>query len=130
MSKKTATRLAKDHIYNDLCIGATQKNLVSKLMNDDYGIGIKYKDHAARDLIALVRREIREDFEEEKKELKETMVQRLLFLYNESLEIGNHANALNSLKELGKVCGLYEPMNYNVNLNGGLTVDFGFNSDE
>lgn len=128
MSRKNATEQVKNHIYNDLLRGATQSNLVEKLTTDYYDIGIKYSEHTSKDLIAKVRKIIRKDYEEEKSFLRETNINRLLDLYNESIEFGDRGTALKTLQEMNKMVGIYEPDKIDVTLDSNITIDFGFDN--
>lgn len=130
MSAKNATEQVKNYIYNDLLRGATQSNLVDKLTKDLYEVGIKYSAHTSRDLISKVRRMVRADYLEERKELRETNLNRLLDLYSEAKDNKDRFTALKTLQELNKMCGLYEAEKVDVNINGNITVDFGFDNED
>ena len=132
MSKKNATEQLKRHIQNDILQGGTQKALVSRMVEDYYDVGYTLSEHSARDLIAKCRKELRDDWIEERKHLQEIQLQRLLDLYSESREAMDRMNALNTLKEVNKMTGLYpsEKLDVNANIKGDIVIDFGFNKEE
>ncbi|MBQ0089745.1 MAG: hypothetical protein KBT27_10500 [Prevotellaceae bacterium] len=126
MSKKNATEQLKKEVYNDILRGNTQSNLVNKITTDYYNVGLKYSVHTAKDLISEVRRIVRADYQEEQKFLRESNINRLLDLYNESFEVGDRSTALKTLQEMNKMCGLYESEKLDVTLNGNVDINFGF----
>ena len=132
MSKKGATEQLKRYIANDILNGGTQITIVQKITEDVYGVGYTLSEHSAKDLIAKVRKDLREDWAEERKHLQEIQMQRLLDLYTESREALDRLSALNTLKEMNKMCGLYEPDKVSVEakVDSKIVIDFGFNNNE
>lgn len=130
MSKKNATEQLKRYISNDLLDGATQSVLVQKITEDAYGVGLKYSVHTAKDIISECRRILRDDWKEERETLREMQLNRLLDLYTESREAKDRLTALNTLKEINKVTGQYEPIRVDATIDGTISIDFGFDKEE
>lgn len=129
MSKKNATEQLKRYVANDILNGGTQATLVQKITEDVYGVGYTLNVHSAKDLIAKVRRQLKEDWESERQELKEIQLQRMLDLYTESRLAFDRYNALNVLKEINKMVGLNEPEKIEAKIDGSITIDFGFETE-
>lgn len=120
--------LLKEYVYNELLRGTTQSELVEKIQNDFWNIGKTYSTGSAKNLITQVRKEIKSDWEEERKDVRDTLLARLMSLYSDSIDAKDRYGALNCLKEIAKITGLYEPqkLDVNANVNGGLVIDFNF----
>lgn len=129
-AKKGIQELLIRHICNDLLNGAVQSVLLEKIQDDTYGVGKTYQISMARQLIALARKRIREDWKEESKELREMQLNRILDLYTESREIGDRMSALKSLQEINKISGLYEPTKVDMKVGGSIDISFGFENNE
>lgn len=131
MSKKNATEQLRRCVAKDILKGATQIKLIQKINKDAYGLGIKLPKDSAENLISKTRKELREDWIEERKGLQEIQLQRLMDLYEESREANDRYSALNTMKEINKMVGLYEAEKIKVDasINGSIEIDFGFSED-
>lgn len=127
--KVGATSVRKDevvnHIYNDICNGATYTNCLNKLMNDDYEVGHKYSESRADKLIQMARKLIRQDFEEDRKEIKARLYVAIQDVFNECREANDRSNALKALEQISKLLGLNEPDKIDMRLQN-IDIDFGF----
>jgi hypothetical protein len=127
--KVGATSVRKDevvnHIYNDICNGATYTNCLNKLMNDDYEVGHKYSESRADKLIQMARKLIRQDFEEDRKEIKARLYVAIQDVFNECREANDRSNALKCLEQISKLLGLNEPDKIDMRLQN-IDIDFGF----
>lgn len=127
--KVGATSVRKDevvnHIYNDICNGATYTNCLNKLMNDDYEVGHKYSESRADKLIQMARKLIRQDFEEDRKEIKARLYVAIQDVFNECREANDRSNALKALDQISKLLGLNEPDKIDMRLQN-IEIDFGF----
>lgn len=132
MSHKGVSEQLRRHVQNDILAGANQKALVSRIMEDYYELGYKLNRDRATEFIARCRKELKEDWLEERKHLQEIQMQRLLDVYSESREALDRMNALNTLKEISKLCGLYpsEKLDVNANIKGDIVIDFNLDRDE
>lgn len=130
MPTKYKTDLVKVHLYNEILKGTTQSELVDKLNTDFWGVGQKYPVVRARELLSKVRKEVREDWNEEKAELRETTLARLMSLYTECLDQKDRQTALKTLQEISKITGLYDAQKLDVSLNANIEIDFGFGEYE
>ena len=128
--KVGATSVRKDevvnHIYNDICNGATYTNCLNKLMNDDYEVGHKYSESRADKLIQMARKLIRQDFEEDRKEIKARLYVAIQDVFNECRESNDRSNALKALDQISKLLGLNEPDKIDMRLQN-VDINFGFN---
>ena len=128
--KVGATSVRKDevvnHIYNDICNGATYTNCLNKLMNDDYEVGHKYSESRADKLIQMTRKLIRQDFEEDRKEIKARLYVAIQDVFNECRESNDRSNALKALDQISKLLGLNEPDKIDMRLQN-VDINFGFN---
>ena len=132
MSRKSNTQVIINKLYNLILNGATSSNLLEYLSDDEFTNGEVLTQKQKYEHIQKARWKIRDDFKEESKELRETNLNRLLDLYAESREIGDRLAALNALKEVNKMCGLYEPTKVEgkLDLSGDITIDFKLNDNE
>lgn len=126
--KVGATSVRKDevvnHIYNDICNGATYTNCLNKLMNDDYEVGHKYSESRADKLIQMARKLIRQDFEEDRKEIKARLYVAIQDVFNECRESNDRSNALKALDQISKLLGLNEPDKIDMRLQN-VDINFG-----
>lgn len=127
--KEGATSVRKDevinHIYNDICNGATYTNCLKKLMNDDYEVGHCYSESRADRLISEAKKLIRKDFEEDRKEIKGRLYVALQDVFNECREWNDRGNALRALEQISKLLGLNEPEKVDMRLQN-VDINFGF----
>lgn len=132
MSRKSNTQVVINKLYNLILNGATSSNLLEYLSDTEFTNGEHFTQIQKYEYIKKARTKIREDFKEESKELRETNLNRLIDLYAESREIGDRLAALNALKEMNKMCGLYEPTKVEgkLDLSGDIIIDFKLNDNE
>lgn len=123
---KGATEVLKDCVKKDILLGLCQSEIADKIVNDKYGVNLSYTTHAAASLISNTRKSIKEEWQEENNYLRETMLQRLMNLYNICLNNKDRNCALNTLKEINKITGMYEPDKLNLNIDSEVNIDFGF----
>lgn len=131
MSRKSNSCIIINKLYNLILNGATSSNLLEYLSDTEFTNGEHFTQIQKYEYIKKARTKIRDDFKEESKELRETNLNRLLDLYNESREIGDRLAALNTLKEMNKMCGLYEPTKVEgkLDLSGDIIIDFKLNEN-
>lgn len=125
MSRKAQTQIERDLVYNGIMQGFNQSNLMKYLMEDLWATGTKHTWRDAQKLISDVRVKIREDFKAQHDTLRETQMARLEDLYYESRENNDRFGALNVIKEINKMTGLYEPTKIEAKIEGDITIDFG-----
>lgn len=119
--------LLKKEVYNALCqSGVTNSNLQVMINEDYWDIGWKpTSKNGARHIIEEVKKEIKQDWLDDKKYLKSQLYSNFLNIYNECMSIGNHQVALNAMKEIGKLAGAYEQLSAEQNIvNNQITIDF------
>lgn len=130
--KEGATSVRKaeviNHIYNDICNGATYSNCMTKLMNDYYEIGYKYSESRADRLISEAKKLLRKDFEEDRKEIKARLYVALQDVFNECREWNDRGNALRALEQISKLLGLNEPDKVDMRLQQ-VDINFGLNEE-
>ena len=122
-------------VWIDLCNGVSRHDIMQKLENDLMLEGVetsrltksmKYK--VISDAYAMAK----EELEEQRDKQRELFYQRLLTVFNESMEANDRQNALKALDMFAKFGGLYDKEK--VEISGKLTEDvnisFGFSEDK
>lgn len=122
-------------VWIDLCNGVSRHDIMQKLENDLMVEGVetsrltksmRYK--VISDAYAMAK----EELEEQRDKQRELFYQRLLTVFNESMEANDRQSALKALDLFAKFGGLYEKEK--VELSGNLTQDvnisFGFAEDK
>lgn len=116
------------HLYKEIVNGATSKQIIPKLMNDEYHFGYeKCSYDEATKLMTRAHELIKEEFEVEKEIMRPKLVATVNdILHNASLE--KDANMrLKAVQELAKMTGGYEPSK--LELKQDIVIDFNL-SDE
>ena len=122
-------------VWIDLCNGVSRHDIMQKLDNDMMVEGVetsrltksmRYK--IISDAYAMAK----EELEEQRDKQRELFYQRLLTVFNESMEANDRQNALKALDMFARFGGLYDKEK--VELSGNLTQDvnisFGFAEDK
>ena len=122
-------------VWIDLCNGVSRHDIMQKLENDLMVEGVetsrltksmKYK--IISDAYAMAK----EELEEQRDKQRELFYQRLLTVFNESMEANDRQSALKALDMFARFGGLYEKEK--VELSGNLTetvnISFGFSEDK
>lgn len=126
--QETATIFLEDKVYRDILKGVPVSTIIDRIEHDYYKSGLHYspkgKSQSARNLLTRVRKKMKADYEEERKHLRETTINRLHNLYNECMDNLDRQTALNTIKYIGKITGMEEPQKVEVNLNGQIEIDF------
>lgn len=111
-------------VWIDLCNGVSRHDIMQKLENDLMLEGVetsrltksmKYK--IISDAYAMAK----EELDEQRDKQRELFYQRLLTVFNESMEANDRQNALKALDMFAKFGGLYDKEK--VELSGNLTED-------
>lgn len=120
------------HVYNHLLKGATAKNVIEALRNDDYGVGKKYGRDRAQEIYHEVRREILENFQEERKAISEMLYERYLDVYAEAREVSDRLSAISALKEIAKLTGANAAQKVEVNgtISGDIEIKFNLDNND
>lgn len=102
---KTQLENAKLLIMQDMANGMTFIQSTKKLMYEGYG-DVKYgHKNTAQDFVAKVRRELKETFRNEVKDLYESQYYRLSNLYAKCLNDNDRQTAFQCLKEINRLAG-------------------------
>lgn len=117
---------ARKHVVNDLLNGGVYSVIKDKLINDAYGIDYNYSVKSAEEIIAEARKIIKEDYEEQRKEIKEQLIAILNDLFTECREYKDRYNALKVVQEIAKLTGAYEPEKIEAKIEEDVTIDFKF----
>lgn len=112
-------------VLNDLLDGATASVIYQKLMEDEYGVGFKYKLGGAKDIYKAACKRMKEDFEEDKQVIKEHMFNIVMDILTSSKLLGNHFAALQAVDRIAKLTGCYEAEKIDANINQNIVIDFG-----
>lgn len=122
-------------VWIDLCNGVSRHDIMQKLENDLMVEGVetsrltksmKYK--VISDAYAMAK----EELEEQRDKQRELFYQRLLTVFNESMEANDRQNALKALDMFAKFGGLYdkEKVEISGNLTQDVNISFGFSEDK
>ena len=122
----------KAQVYNLILRGATSSNLYAMMEVGELGkYALRMTQKRRKSMIADVRKQIKDDYAAEHTELRATALARLYDLYNECIEIGDRGNAVQCLKEINKMCGLYEPEKIDMRVAAEVVnVDFNFGKEK
>lgn len=122
-------------VWIDLCNGVSRHDIMQKLENDLMVEGVetsrltksmRYK--IISDAYAMAK----EELEEQRDKQRELFYQRLLTVFNESMEANDRQSALKALDLFGKFGGLYEKEKVEIsgNLTETVNISFGFTEEK
>ena len=122
-------------VWIDLCNGVSRHDIMQKLENDLMIEGVetsrltksmKYK--IISDAYAMAK----EELEEQRDKQRELFYQRLLTVFNESMEANDRQSALKALDMFARFGGLYdkEKVELSGNLTENVNISFGFSEDK
>lgn len=122
-------------VWIDLCNGVSRHDIMQKLENDLMLEGVetsrltksmKYK--IISDAYAMAK----EELDEQRDKQRELFYQRLLTVFNESMEANDRQSALKALDLFAKFGGLYdkEKVEISGNLTETVNISFGFSEDK
>ena len=122
-------------VWIDLCNGVSRHDIMQKLDNDMMVEGVetsKLTKSMRYKIISDAYAMAKEELEEQRDKQRELFYQRLLTVFNESMEANDRQNALKALDMFARFGGLYDKEK--VELSGNLTQDvnisFGFSEDK
>lgn len=124
-----------DQVYCDKLNGLSTSEIILKFANCQYdGQKKPIKNRTACDYIAAAKDRLMYDYEADMKELRADIYGKILAVYNDAVEEGDRTNALAALEKIMKLGGITDKPQTNIQINsdneGGVTVNFGFKSDE
>ena len=124
-----------DQIYCDKVNGLASSEIILKLANCQYdGQKKPIKERTAYDYISAAKDRLMYDYEADMKELRADIYGKILAVYNDAIEEGDRTNALAALEKIMKLGGVSDKPSTAIQINsdkeGGVTVNFGFKSDE
>ena len=122
-------------VWIDLCNGVSRHDIMQKLENDLMVEGVetsrltksmKYK--IISDAYAMAK----EELEEQRDKQRELFYQRLLTVFNESMEANDRQSALKALDMFARFGGLYdkEKVEISGNLTETVNISFGFTEEK
>lgn len=127
---KARKEAAVKNVINDILNGGVFSVLVSKLQNDEYGLGYCYSRPQSDRIIREARNVIKKDVEEQLPNLRDDMISRLLDVYTECRDCGDRYASLKALDQLNKLCGLYEnKVKLDCDISGDVNINFDFNKE-
>lgn len=115
-------------IYNDIVDGNTYSSILSKLMNDEYGLGRKYSEDRSTKFLAMARKVIKQDYEEQRPQLREQLTATLMDILKDAKKSKDRSNALKAVEQISKLTGCNEPDK--IEIKQELVIDFGFDTQE
>ena len=122
-------------VWIDLCNGVSRHDIMQKLDSDLMVEGVetskltksmRYK--IISDAYAMAKAEL----DEQRDKQRELFYQRLLTVFNESMEANDRQNALKALDMFAKFGGLYDKEKFELSgtIDHNVVVDFGFDNDD
>lgn len=117
-------------ICKDIAKGVNRRDIIQKGINDEYGVGQKYTYSTMGQYATEAKKIITDQWKEEMKGFRDQIKDMYLDTYNDAREHNDRIAAVQSLKELGKIAGCYDPETINLSVQGELVIDFGFESDD
>lgn len=125
MEKKQSTENLERDIYREIIKGTPSCELQKMIREDHWNHGIPFTNiTSCRNIITRVRKRISEDWAQEQKELRNTLLTRMLDIYKECRERGDLKTAHDVLKSLSKLGGLDQPERIDLNIGGDVTISF------
>lgn len=126
----TRMMMAIRYTINTILDGGQYSVLISKLTEDEYGLGHCYSQSQAERIVRAARETIRKDVEEQLPNLRDDMISRLLDVYTECRNCGDRYASLKALDQLNKLCGLYEnKVKVDCDISGDVNINFDFNKE-
>ena len=122
-------------VWIDLCNGVSRHDIMQKLDNDMMVEGVetsKLTKSMRYKIISDAYAMAKEELEEQRDKQRELFYQRLLTVFNESMEANDRQNALKALDMFAKFGGLYdkEKVEISGNLTETVNISFGFTEEK
>ena len=111
-------------MYNDVIRGKQKYQIREKFTDGGYDNSTK-SDRSFFDYWNGMMDLFAEEFEENKKQLKSKFISRYMYLYEKCVEAGKLKEAREVLDSLKKMTGMDEPIEQDINIQGGFVIDFG-----
>ena len=122
-------------VWIDLCNGVSRHDIMQKLDNDMMVEGVetsKLTKSMRYKIISDAYAMAKEELDEQRDKQRELFYQRLLTVFNESMEANDRQNALKALDMFAKFGGLYdkEKVEISGNLTETVNISFGFTEEK
>ena len=122
-------------VWIDLCNGVSRHDIMQKLDNDMMVEGVetsKLTKSMRYKIISDAYAMAKEELEEQRDKQRELFYQRLLTVFNESMEANDRQSALKALDMFARFGGLYdkEKVEISGNLTENVNISFGFAEDK
>ncbi len=122
-------------VWIDLCNGVSRHDIMQKLDNDMMVEGVetsKLTKSMRYKIIGDAYAMAKEELEEQRDKQRELFYQRLLTVFNESMEANDRQSALKALDMFARFGGLYdkEKVEISGNLTENVNISFGFSEDK
>ncbi len=122
-------------VWIDLCNGVSRHDIMQKLDNDMMVEGVetsKLTKSMRYKIISDAYAMAKEELEEQRDKQRELFYQRLLTVFNESMEANDRQSALKALDMFARFGGLYdkEKVEISGNLTENVNISFGFSEDK
>lgn len=116
-------------IIKDICFGETRENILNKLYEDGYNVGVVFTKHTAERNYRECMETIRKNWEQDLPVLREKLASNYWDIVNEARHTGDRMAAIKALDQIGKISGAIE-QRLSVNHSGNVIIDFGFDNNE
>lgn len=114
-------------MYND-CIRGKQKYQIREKFTDGGYDNSTRSDRSFFDYWNGMMDKFAEEFEDNREKLKSKFVSRYLFLYEKCVEKNDFKGAREILDSLKRMTGMDDPIQAEIDVNGGFVIDFGLDN--
>lgn len=120
-----------NQLWCDIINGFSRYELLRRLEVDYYNWGSDKWCRAKRfEVLKKAYDQCKLELIENREELKMTMFNRYLSVYQSSIENMDRANAIKALDSISKLSGINDPEKIDINQDLTITIDFGLNKKE
>lgn len=126
---RNAVIALRRYIIKDITKGRSHNEIVQKIMEDGYGIGKGYGKSTAERYILDAKKVLKQNWQRDLPEFREKIASCYWDIVADARENGDRQAAIKALIEVGKLAGIYETRNVNLQHNGNITIDFGFDEN-
>lgn len=116
-------------IIKDICFGVSRTDILQKLYEDGYGLGLVFTKNTAERNYRECMETIRKNWEADLPVLREKLAGNYWDIVTEARNNGDRMAAIKALDQIGKISGAIE-QRLSVNHSGNVIIDFGFDNNE
>ena len=116
----------------DILNGMSKYRVKLKLQRDQYEdfVTSKFSERKIYYLLEEAYSNCKIPLAEDRQKMRELFISRYEDILEEARDARDRQNAINALKEMGKILGIYEPEKVDVNANVNVDISFGLEDNE